>query len=243
MSALQPNLMTANSAHPYWFNAFVIGTVITLLLFMTLQNLGKSFVLTDPPVIVVDFMQWQEPAKQKVAVKNRPVKQKPKTVRKEKPVIKKTIKPVKPKTIQNKQAVVNKQQSEPLAAPVISESPAEQISQPVIPQKQQEQFEESLPVPLPVYKATSLPRIAHSANAEDYYPPVKRQQGIEATVKVEILIDRFGKVRSVKILKSAGVVFDQAAIDYIKASSFIPANFSGRPGPILWRQDVPFRLK
>lgn len=215
--------MTKTYNHPYWLNAILIGTALNISLFMSLHNLGKSKDIPEPAIMVIDFMEWREPVQRKPAT--RQVRKKPKlrTIKKQNPVEK---------------PIVN---AKPILTKEISTRQHETVTKPV--QAQAQTFEESLPIPLPFYKATTLPRFAHLANLEDYYPPNKRKQGIEGKVKVEVLIDKYGKARKVTILTSAGDEFDDAAIKAIMASSFIPANFAGKPGPVLYRIPVEFRLK
>ncbi len=95
--------------------------------------------------------------------------------------------------------------------------------------------------PVPVYQLTGLPRFVHKE--KPIYPASLRHQGREATVKLEIYIDAKGRIRNIKLLKSAGADFDQAAVDAIRASTFAPGNVNGKPVPVLMRMPVKFKLR
>jgi len=155
------------------------------------------------------------------------------TVKKQKKRIKKTIKKtvqkkekpnpektIKPETIKNTTPDLNNASKQ-----AITNTPSEPSS---------------LPPPVPFYKLSDLPRFTHRETP--VYPENMRASGKKGTVELIVLIDKTGKVRKITILKSAGDSFDQAAIDAIKASTFMPAKVEGKPVTALLKMPVKFKL-
>ena len=226
--------------------------MINMSLFVYLPALGKTQAPPPPQVIKLDFLAWQQPVEKKVSQPKK-VKFKPKKVieKKPKPKKKKIIKPKKPK--------VEKPKIDPIPQPVLSETvvpdkltpavkPTDVIEEPVespvvnVPIPENAEFsEEALPAPVPIFKLTSLPRMIHRQTP--VYPDAMKQEGREATVKLEIFLDTKGKVRKVTVIKSGGDAFDQAAIDAIQHSTFMPANIEGKPVNVLMKIPVKFRLR
>ncbi|MFW2372650.1 MAG: energy transducer TonB [Gammaproteobacteria bacterium] len=100
--------------------------------------------------------------------------------------------------------------------------------------------ETSLPTPVPYFKLSDLPRFLHQETP--VYPENMRASGNTGIVELVVLIDKTGKVRQITIIKSAGEYFDQAAIDAINASSFVPAKVEGKPVSALLKMPVKFKL-
>ena len=213
----------------YWLSAFFLGTVFNVLLFVLLPTLGHSEKPPQPMVIALDFVAWQEPVKQKKAVPPKPREKPPKK------------QPPKPKPKPEKK--VESQKPKPIKKPVLTESvvpPKEQEPTPPIEEPVEETQEEVLPEPVPIFQVTNLPRVVHWERPE--YPPQMKALGREATVKVEVLIDKTGKVRQVVVVKSGGADFDVAAVAAVGRSSFLPANIDGRPVPVRYRIPIRFKL-
>lgn len=243
------SMKTHNSS--YWFVAFILGSVINMSLFLFLPALGRTEPPPPPQVIELEFMAWQQPVQKKIS-KPKKVIPKPKKIPKPKP--KPTPKPVKKVTKPKPKPV-----SKPVPQPVLAEKlipdkskPAieptkmiEESEEPVAPDfpvpKDAEFSDEALPVPTPIFQLTSLPRMIHRQTP--VYPPSMKQQGKEATVKLEVLLDIKGKIRKVTVKKSGGEEFDQAAIEAIKNSTFMPANIEGKPVAVLMKIPVKFRLR
>ncbi len=61
------------------------------------------------------------------------------------------------------------------------------------------------------------------------YPAFAREQQMQGTVVLSLLIDQHGRVLSVTVLKKAGFGFDEAAVKAIRQSTFIPARNNGKP--------------
>ncbi|OIQ00737.1 MAG: hypothetical protein AUK35_02520 [Zetaproteobacteria bacterium CG2_30_46_52] len=205
-----------------WLQAIVLGSLLNFLLFFSLTTLSKKVVMDNPAVLTVEFMAWQEP--QKVEPKPEPIKKVPPKPKPKEPLKKKIIK--KPEL----------SVAEPIEPPV--ETPVEEvIEEPIV----EEVVEEVLPTPVPIFEVSSLPRFVH--RQAPVYPEYMKQQGKEGTVLIEALVDAKGVVRTVKVIQSAGDLFDQAAIAAIQGSTFIPANTNGNPVPVLLRVPIRFRLR
>jgi len=74
------------------------------------------------------------------------------------------------------------------------------------------------------------------------YPEGARSAGAEATVLVWLVVTEEGKPVDVRIKKSAGNDFDQAASDCVKKWVFAPATYEGKPIPTIEEVEVHFRL-
>ena len=96
-------------------------------------------------------------------------------------------------------------------------------------------------MPVPLFKLTNLPRFAHKVEPE--YPLDMRSLGKEATVKLELLIDRNGKVRKVTVLSSGGLEFDDAATKAMLQSTFVPGNIEGESVAVRMRIPIRFSLR
>ncbi len=208
----------------YWVIAFVIGSLLNTSLFVLLPGLGKTAPPQPAPIIKLEFMAWQQPVEKQPPPKIRP-KIKPKLKPKvEKPKSKRAPPP------------------EPIKKPMLTEDP-EPPEKTVIPEPavKNEPVAEALPVPAPIFELTSMPRMIHRETP--VYPAEMRAQGKEATVKLEVLLDIKGLVRTIVIKKSGGNLFDQAAINAINASTFMPGNINGKPVAVLMRIPVKFSLR
>lgn len=75
------------------------------------------------------------------------------------------------------------------------------------------------------------------------YPPLLRQQGIEADVVVVVSIGADGQVLKVEIVNPAPeAAFNEAAISSAKRERFAPATRAGEPVPYTQRYTIRFRL-
>ena len=231
----------------YWLPAFFTGTFITVALFMVLPNLNYNQPQVEEPTIVIDFMQWREPKplpkspqavvpvqpKLKPKPKPRPLPE-PKVTPPEKTTLKREL-PVIDTDRLNKPDAVSEVEKPPIIAPQEPVTVAPTVD------AQSKTKTEQLPEPVPLFKLTSLPRFVHKV--EPAYPESMRALGKEATVKLELLIDRKGKVRQVTVLKSGGEAFDKAATEALLSSSFIPGNIEGQPVAVRMRIPIRFKLR
>jgi TonB family protein len=100
----------------------------------------------------------------------------------------------------------------------------------------------SNPTSQTVYPLSKLSRApAYSNKIEAVYPNAEKRSGSQATVQAEVTIDETGKVIEVKIVKSAGIYFDNAVIEALNKSHFKPGYLN--QDPVASRVIVPFRFK
>ncbi|MDX8390572.1 MAG: TonB family protein [Mariprofundaceae bacterium] len=201
-----------------WFQAIVVGSVLNFLMFFSLTTLNRNVIIERPSLLLVEFQAWQEPKKteRKPLKKQQEPKPKPKkrVVKRASPQVPKSQEEVKPPSI---------------AKVAVAEL------------KEVENRKEVLPQPVPIFEVSSLPRFVHRETP--VYPPTMKQKGKEGKVQVEVLVDRHGIVRKVEVVRSAGDLFDQAAIYAIEHSTFIPAHANGKPVPVLLRLPIRFRMR
>jgi len=87
---------------------------------------------------------------------------------------------------------------------------------------------------LPVYKNTPAP----------VYPKFAKKRGYEGTTVIEVLIEIDGKVKDIKINKSAGYeILDNAAINAVKKWLFVPATIGDKKIEMWVKIPVKFEIK
>jgi protein TonB len=76
------------------------------------------------------------------------------------------------------------------------------------------------------------------------YPPAARRDGVTGVVTLAIQVDASGHILAVRIVESdpAGV-FDDAAIESVRAWRFTPATRDGAPVTTWVRQTIRFTLE
>jgi TonB family protein len=75
------------------------------------------------------------------------------------------------------------------------------------------------------------------------YPAAAQEDGVEAEVPVEIVVDAAGTVRSARALGRVGHGLDEAAVSGVRAYRFKPAMRQGRATAVRMRWVVEFRLR
>ena len=88
---------------------------------------------------------------------------------------------------------------------------------------------------------TTAARIARSVTPA--YPLAAREEGLEATVKLEIVVDETGRVLSSRVSESAGHGFDEAALQALQSTTFTPARVGARLVRVRMPWSVEFRLR
>jgi TonB family protein len=80
---------------------------------------------------------------------------------------------------------------------------------------------------------------------EPKYPQLARMSGVTGTVLVQVLVDKSGKVRDVRIYKDSGTNagLEEAAIEAAKASEFTPAISNNQPIAVWAIYPYNFTLK
>lgn len=122
--------------------------------------------------------------------------------------------------------VIKKPADEPADEPV-----EQKVAMPSPPKKQ---------IFLPFYKVDQLPQF--TSRMTPVYPESARKLGRTGQVILEAYIDKDGRVRQVRILRSGGRPFDEAAIAALKQSQFTPAKVMGNTVPVKIRVPYVFSL-
>jgi len=159
---------------------------------------------------------------------------KEKKIKKSKPIKKKKTVKKKPKKIKKPQKKIVKKQK--IVKPIDKKfSTKKKEIKKFVMSKEYE-----IPVPEPIYRVTEKPYFLREG--ELIYPEDMKRLGKTAIVVVDALIDRKGKVRKTTIYKSAGKSFNDAAINAIKGSLFVPGKIEGKPVAVLYRLSMKFNL-
>jgi len=77
---------------------------------------------------------------------------------------------------------------------------------------------------------------------EPLYPEIARQARVEGVVIIEATTDMYGRVASVKILRSIPLL-DQAAVDAVRQWVYEPMVINGKPRGVIFTVTVTFKLK
>lgn len=197
-----------------------IGTTLAMLLLFAVQwlSIAHREVSLKPSLTTISLVHWQTESTAAQSAKPKPkVKPKPK-----------------PK-LEVQKPVPVKETSTPLVSPSTLALAKKSVSSP-----QPQPAEPSLVQPVPLFKLSQLPHIRAQVQAK--YPDEMRALGKTGTVKLQLLVDKTGKVRKVTVLQSAGEAFDQAAKKAALASEFEPAQADGHPVAVLWQLSIKFEL-
>ena len=219
---------------PVWCSAYFLGSVFTLFWFVMLTGILQS---ARP----IDLAAPQE---LELIASSQPVAPTPTPV----PPVKPRQSPPKsatPKTREPRpQPLVapTTNDSSPLA-PVVTEPPQETVSANTesAPVSSVETSAPAAPIKVePLFRLTRLPDFGNAATLK--YPVAEKNRGREGKVIAEFVIDEQGAVRDIKILKSAGTLFDQAVIDELSKITFTPPYIGERPVAARFRREFQFKL-
>ena len=84
-----------------------------------------------------------------------------------------------------------------------------------------------LAAPVAAHTITEMPKLAGRCRGE--YTDKAREEGIEGTVVLELIVGPDGKTRDIKIIKGIGHGLDEAAIAAMKKCRFSPGTRDGQP--------------
>ena len=220
-----------------------IALTVTLLVFINILANYRVHASESRPLHVVNLMAWPMPVKQQQPTpapqtKKQQTPQKPAS-KKNPPLLKTPSPPIIKKEHKEKPTPVMIDPIEKLVEKTIT------VDKPVLaeatPPMLIEPTENTQPIPVPIFQLTQAPRFLH--REVPIYPEAMRTQGISGVVKLEVLIDKDGRVREVNILASAGKLFDAAARQAILASRFYPAEVDKNTVAVLLRLPVTFDLR
>ncbi|MFA9452986.1 MAG: energy transducer TonB, partial [Candidatus Aminicenantaceae bacterium] len=74
------------------------------------------------------------------------------------------------------------------------------------------------------------------------YPELARQARVEGRVIIEATTDAYGRVQSVRVLRSIPLL-DQAAIDAVRQWVYEPMLINGKPRGVIFTVTVTFKLR
>ena len=74
------------------------------------------------------------------------------------------------------------------------------------------------------------------------FPEDAQRQRIQGVIVLETVIDRNGKVGSLRIVRSAGDSLDRAAVDAVRQWEFVPMKLYGVPVPVAMTVTVNFSI-
>jgi len=86
----------------------------------------------------------------------------------------------------------------------------------------------------------SAPRATYHPNP--FYPEEARRQKLSGRVVLSTIITTEGTAANLRISKSAGHGFDEAAIECVKRWKFDPGLYDGKPVPVAMEMEVDFKL-
>ncbi len=78
---------------------------------------------------------------------------------------------------------------------------------------------------------------------EPRYPEIARRTGIQGMVILEAIIDRTGRVRDVKVVRSLNTLCDEAAIEAVRQWEFKPGTQNDIPIDVIMNLTVQFTLR
>jgi TonB family protein len=231
-----------------------ISAALALSLFLHLVAFGVTAAMQSmvhPPALKeylpVDLVQLPTPPRREVRV---PVAAPPKPVKVPDPVIQKERSVPSPPHVTQKVAELPRSSddmpspgtslpSRALAAPDSGTTGTEQpgTSGTSAPQPQGKDKGSYLAI----HKLTRLPDF--KSQVEPIYPDSERISGNEARVQVMIYLNEQGKVDIVEIKKSGGKLFDKAALDAARQSSFKPGYIGEKAVPSVILKPYMFKLK
>lgn len=99
----------------------------------------------------------------------------------------------------------------------------------------------SLPIPIEEYLISAPPQLLETFKPQ--YPKTARDLGIEGAVRVEILIDREGSVRSARVIEGLGHGTEEAALEAARRLRFKPAEANGRAVAVKIQFIINFELE
>lgn len=91
-------------------------------------------------------------------------------------------------------------------------------------------------------RAPRLLRQPSKLDLRALYPEAARREGVEANVKVVLLVDESGAVREARVVEGGGAGFDAAVQQLARMLSFTPGTRAGSPVAVRYAWTFKFRL-
>ena len=94
--------------------------------------------------------------------------------------------------------------------------------------------------PVRLYGEVKAPKLIKQV--DPIYPEIARQARVEGIVIIEAVTDIYGRVQTMKVLRSIPLL-DQAALDAVRQWVYEPMIINGRPRGVIFTVTVRFTLK
>lgn len=75
------------------------------------------------------------------------------------------------------------------------------------------------------------------------YPTLAVREHLESIVTLNFVVDRFGKVSDIAVIRSGGQLFDDSAIAAVLKTHWAPAQQGGAPVDVTYELPFEFRIK
>jgi len=99
--------------------------------------------------------------------------------------------------------------------------------------------------PVPISELTVLPQLVGQPSRGEMraaYPEAARRDGVEADVRLRLLVGQDGRVSRVKLVRRAGRGFDEVAVRMVRRFRFRPGQRGAKPVPVWIPWTYKFRL-
>ncbi|MBK7981787.1 MAG: TonB family protein [Ignavibacteriae bacterium] len=120
-------------------------------------------------------------------------------------------------------------------------TPAEEIDKPKMITEVKEEDNE-----LPPFKwVEKMPEIVGGLPAlksKVVYPALAQRSGIQGKVVLNLIIDKNGNPSEITVVKGIGFGCDEAAIEAVKATKFLPGEQRGKPVKVMLTLPIEFKL-
>jgi periplasmic protein TonB len=95
-------------------------------------------------------------------------------------------------------------------------------------------------VPLPVGGDVKAPVVIR--RVQPFYPKLALTARMNGSVIVECIIDKTGRVRDARVLRSTSALFEQSALDAVQQWQFAPGSLHGKAVDTIFNLTVTFRV-
>ena len=221
---------------PVWCGAYLLGSVFTLLWFIALT----SILMGARPVelAVTQELELVMPPQPEVPPPTvvPPVKSRQPPAKSAEP------KPSEPSRSSQPRVMLTANDSSPIP-PMPVDPPPEAVTDNTESRPMPSVETSIAPAPIkvePLFRLTRLPDFGNATTLK--YPAAEQNRGREGKVIAEFIIDEQGAVRDIKILKSAGMLFDKAVIDELTKITFTPPYIGERRVAARFRREFQFKL-
>lgn len=177
---------------------------------------------------------------------SKPAVKKPQILKKKPVLVKKVEKKPKPLPKPKSKKIVKDdvQPPEKELSKEIPEKPLDESKTPIEPEQTFFKESDKKVISVPTLQITREARPLYLINPTPKYPKIAKKRGYQGTVVLEVLVDRNGKVGSLKVLESSGyTILDRAAKSSVKNWLFEPGIIKNDKVEMWVRVPIRFELK